>query len=57
MDNKHAWDCAYPAIEILPDSTIVATTYGHWNEGEEPYIVSVRFKVEETDEMLEELMN
>ncbi|MCP4723641.1 MAG: exo-alpha-sialidase [bacterium] len=51
MDNKDTWDCAYPALEILPDKTIIATTYGHWIEGEQPFIVSVRFKVNEIDEM------
>ncbi len=49
MDNKHRWDCAYPGVEILPDGTIVTTTYGHWEEGAEPYIVSVRFKLHEID--------
>jgi BNR repeat-like domain len=49
MDNKHRWDCAYPGVVILPDDTIVTTTYGHWDEDEEPYIVSVRLKLEELD--------
>ena len=49
MDNKNTWDCAYPGVVILPDETIVTTTYGHWDEGEEPYIVSVRLKLEELD--------
>ena len=49
MDNLHAHDCAYPGLELLPDGTFVATTYGHWTAGEEPYIVSVRFKLEEID--------
>jgi sialidase-1 len=49
MDNHKGADCAYPALELLPDGTIVATTYGHWTEGESPYIVSVRFKLEEID--------
>jgi hypothetical protein len=49
MDNKRGADCAYPAIEILPDGTIVATTYGHWTEGESPYIVSVRLRLSELD--------
>jgi hypothetical protein len=44
MDNTHEWDCAYPGVEVLPDGTVVATTYGHWMEGEEPYVVSVRLK-------------
>ncbi len=51
MDNKHRWDCAYPGVVILPDGAIVTTTYGHWDEGEPPYIVSVRLKLEELDRM------
>ncbi|MDF1858704.1 MAG: sialidase family protein [Verrucomicrobiales bacterium] len=50
MDNTKGADCAYPPVEILPDGTFVTTTYGHWVEGEEPYIVSVRFKLSELDE-------
>ena len=49
-DNKRGTDCAYPALELLPDGTIVATTYGHWDEDESPYILSVRFRMEEIDE-------
>ncbi len=54
MDNHHRWDCAYPGVVLLPDGTIVATTYGHWTQGEEPYIVSVRFTLEELDDKLDE---
>ena len=50
MDNHKAADTAYPGVEILPDGTIVTTTYGHWTEGEEPYIMSVRFTLEELDQ-------
>lgn len=50
MDNKEGSDAAYPGVEILPDGTFVVTTYGHWTEGEEPYIVSVRFNLDELDE-------
>jgi len=50
MDNHVSADCAYPAVELLLDGTFVATTYGHWTEGEQPYIVSVRFRPEELDE-------
>ena len=50
LDNKNRWDCGYPGLELLPDGTFIATTYGHWDEGEEPYIKSVRFKLEEIDE-------
>jgi hypothetical protein len=49
MDNHHRWDCAYPGVEVLPDATFVATTYGHWIPGEPPYIVSVRLRLEEID--------
>ena len=49
MDNRNQWDSTYPALELLPDGTIVATTYGHWTEGEEPYIVSVQLTLEELD--------
>ena len=49
MDNTKGADCAYPGVEVLPDGTFVTTTYGHWTEGELPYIVSVRFKLEELD--------
>ncbi len=51
MDNHNAWDCAYPGVEILPDGTFVVTTYGHWTQGRPPYIVSVRLKLAELDEM------
>lgn len=50
MDNTKDADCAYPGVERLPDGTLVATTYGHWTEGEAPYIVSVRLKLQEIDE-------
>ena len=49
MDNTKGADCTYPGIEVLPDGTIVTTTYGHWTEGEAPYIVSVRFKLSQLD--------
>ncbi|MBX7105883.1 MAG: glycoside hydrolase [Gemmataceae bacterium] len=48
-DNHHKWDCAYPGVEVLPDGTIVTTTYGHWAKGEPPYILSVRFSLAELD--------
>ncbi|GMV37504.1 MAG: sialidase [Fimbriimonadales bacterium] len=51
MDNLVGADCAYPGVEVLPDGTFVCTTYGHWKKDEQPYIVSVRFRLEEIDEM------
>ena len=47
MDNTKGADCAYPPVEVLPDGTIVTTTYGHWTAGEMPYIVSVRLGVQQ----------
>ncbi|MBN2376652.1 MAG: exo-alpha-sialidase [Sedimentisphaerales bacterium] len=49
MDNHKGADCAYPGVEVLPDGTFVTTTYGHWIKDESPFIVSVRFKLEELD--------
>ncbi|MBK8095127.1 MAG: exo-alpha-sialidase [Verrucomicrobiaceae bacterium] len=49
MDNTKGADCTYPGVELLPDGTFVTTTYGHWTEGEEAYVVSVRFKLSELD--------
>ncbi len=49
MDNTKAADCAYPGVEMLPDGTILTTTYGHWQEGKPPYIVSIRLKLSELD--------
>lgn len=51
-DNIHSWDCCYPGVELLPDSTFVVTTYGHWEKDKEPYILSVRFNVKELDEKI-----
>ena len=49
MDNHHEWDSTYPALELLPDGTIVATTYGHWTAGEPPYVVTVHLRMEDLD--------
>ena len=51
MKNHKGLDCAYPGVEVLPNDTIVTTTYGHWTAGESPYIVSVRLKLAELDEL------
>jgi hypothetical protein len=42
MDNFDGTDCGYAGVEVLEDGTVVATSYGHWTEGAEPYVVSVR---------------
>ena len=53
-DNIHSWDCCYPGVELLPDGTFVVTTYGHWEKDKEPYIVSIRFKIDELGKKLRE---
>jgi len=47
LDNVDSWDSSYPGLELLPDGTLVATTYGHWDKGKPPYIKSVRFNVQD----------
>lgn len=43
-------DCGYPGLELLPDVTLVATTYVKYRPGaEQNSVVSVRFKLAETD--------
>jgi Zn-dependent protease with chaperone function len=49
-DNLVRADCAYPGVESLPDGTFVLTTYGHWEEDEEPYILSIRLTLQEIDQ-------
>ena len=44
-DNLKAADCAYPGVEVLPDGTVVTTTYGHWEKGKAPYIISIRLNL------------
>ncbi len=51
-DNTQGTDTGYPGLEVLPDGTFVATTYGHWTNGEPPYIVSFRFNLPELDARL-----
>ncbi len=49
LENHHDFDCAYPALELLPDGTLVATTYGHWTPGKAPYIVTIHLRLDEID--------
>ncbi len=46
-DNRSAWDCGYPGVQLMPDGSIVAVTYGHWEEGQPPYVIAVRLGREE----------
>jgi len=54
-DNFNSWDCCYPGVELLPDGTFVVTTYGHWESGRQPYILSVRFTLKELDARAREI--
>jgi hypothetical protein len=50
---KRLGDCGYPGVELLPDGTIVATTYVKYTDGpEQNSVISVRFKLSETDALL-----
>ncbi|NNC87693.1 MAG: exo-alpha-sialidase [Akkermansiaceae bacterium] len=49
LDNHKGHDTTYPGVEVLPDGTIVVTTYGHWVKGRQPFIMSTRLKLEELD--------
>lgn len=50
--SKRVGDCGYPGVELLPDGTIVATTYIQYAPGEEKNsVVSVRFKAADLDAM------
>ena len=51
LQGEWNYDTAYPGVEVLPDGTFVATTYGSWENDKKPYILSVRFKLEEIDQL------
>ena len=49
-------DCGYSDLEVLPDGTIVATTYIKYRPGREKNsVVNTRFKLSETDALWERL--
>jgi len=46
-------DCGYPGMEILPDGTIIATTYIKYKDDKNKHsVVSTRFNIQETDAMM-----
>lgn len=50
LHSHKASDCGYPGLELLPDGTVVATTYIKYREGpEQNSVVSTRFTLAETD--------
>ena len=43
-------DCGYPGLELLPDGTLLATTYIKYDDGPNKHsVVSVRLRLDETD--------
>lgn len=43
-------DTGYPGMELLPDGTIIATTYiKYWDDGRKHSVVCTRFKLDELD--------
>ncbi len=55
-NSRYAHDgwTGYPGLERLPDGTFVATTYAVIEAGHKGSIVSVRFKLSDTDELVEQ---
>ena len=49
VDREAGQYLGHPTTVLLEDGR---TRIGHWVEGEEPYVVSVRFRLEELDERL-----
>lgn len=50
LHNHAGTDCGYPGLEILPDGTLVATTYlKYWPDKRKHSVVSTRFTMAEVD--------
>lgn len=65
--NSNIGDCGYSGVELLPDGTVLALTYGHWDlapgskhpnhpdgRGQAPYIMQVKLDPKETDRWVKE---
>ncbi|ARU43592.1 hypothetical protein CCB81_05240 [Armatimonadetes bacterium Uphvl-Ar2] len=50
LDNQNSWDCGYPGLELLPDGSLLAITYGHWEAGQSPFIKAVWWSPEDMDQ-------
>ncbi len=50
-----ARDIGYAGLELLPDGTMVSTTYAPLYAGARPSVVSVRFTLDEFDAMLKQM--
>lgn len=64
--NDRIGDCGYTGLEVLPDGTFLAISYGHWEaiphsthpnhaggRGQSPFILAARFKLADTDAWVE----
>jgi hypothetical protein len=60
--NNNIGDCGYSGVELLPDGSVLAVTYGHWDRapgashpnhpdgrGRPPYILQVKLDPRQTD--------
>ena len=65
--NNNIGDCGYSGVELLPDGTVLALTYGHWDlvpgsthpnhpdgRGKPPYILQVKLDPRQTDKWVKE---
>lgn len=65
--NNNIGDCGYSGVELLPDGTVLALTYGHWDlapgskhpnhpdgRGLPPYIMQVKLDPRKTDTWVKE---
>lgn len=65
--NQNIGDCGYSGVELLPDGSVLALTYGHWDlepgskhpnhpdgRGKPPYIMQVRLDPRKTDAWVRE---
>ena len=46
--NHNEGDCGYSGVSIMPDNKVIAVSYGHFTEGQSPYIVSVKMNLNDT---------
>ena len=53
LHNYDGCDCGYNGIHLLPDGTLVATTYlKYWNDARKQSVICVRFRIDETDRLV-----
>jgi len=55
LTSPKKWDLGYSGLELLPDGTLVATTYAQLKKGEKNSVVSIRFNMKELDKRYREM--